>query len=184
MCPSNSAAGRVQIPVGYTTYNAATNKYYKPFNESKTWEGAQLQCNSDGATLIESRTKAEHEVLRWMYGKLSSSWNLHLAHAYFVQPGRLENNEFWTGLVNPGNTKCTSDSQCLNATVDWISDGAPYDHTLYPNHTLIFSKGETCARYRDLDGIKGKGCRCSNCQLFFACEFSCNSISKNIFETE
>ena len=68
MCPSNSAAGRVQIPMGYT-YNAATTKYYKPFKESKTWEGAQLQCNSDGATLIESRTKAEHEVLRWMYGE-------------------------------------------------------------------------------------------------------------------
>ena len=72
MCHSNSAAGRVQIPVGYT-YNSATKKYYKPFKESKNWEGAQSQCNSDGATLIESRTKAEHEVLRWMYGKLSNS---------------------------------------------------------------------------------------------------------------
>ena len=69
MCPSTSAAGEVQIPVGYM-YNAASKKYYKPYKENKDWEGAQLQCSSDGATLIESRTHAEHEALRWMYGEL------------------------------------------------------------------------------------------------------------------
>ena len=51
-------------------YNAASKKYYKPYKENKDWEGAQLQCSSDGATLIESRTHAEHEALRWMYGEL------------------------------------------------------------------------------------------------------------------
>ena len=68
LCPTNSAAGKVQIPVGYT-YDAATKKYYKPYKELQDWKGAQLHCNSDGATLIESRTRAEHEVLRWMYGE-------------------------------------------------------------------------------------------------------------------
>ena len=70
MCPSNSAAGKVQIPAGYI-YRAATKKYYKPYKEYLDWKGAQLQCNSDGATLIESRTHAEHEALKWIYGRLS-----------------------------------------------------------------------------------------------------------------
>ena len=68
-CPRNSAAGKeIGPPVGYT-YNAATDKYYKPYKVLKDWGDSQMHCSSDGATLIESRTHAGHEALNFMYSK-------------------------------------------------------------------------------------------------------------------
>ena len=180
MCPSNSPAGEVQIPVGYT-YHAATNKYYKPYKGLQDWEGAQLKCSSDGATLIESRTSAEHEKLRWMFGELENVRRLYSVLTFISTDHHLESNDFWTGLVNPNKMFCIREATCLNI-VHWVSDGIPYDTEVYPGHKLFFNNGYFCARYQDyIDyqtgnfGIDDKDC---SAKYYFACEFSCNLNGK------
>ena len=44
--------------------------YYKAvLNPKETWEDASDACTSEGATLIEHRNAAEHQVLEEMFGK-------------------------------------------------------------------------------------------------------------------
>ena len=96
----------------------------------------------------------------------------------------MENNDFWTGLVNPDKVGCYSEAQCLNK-VFWISDGAPYDTEVYPDHKLNFNSFQYfCAPYSSSInnqqgnfGIDDKAC---HHKYYFACEFSCDLKSENI----
>ena len=50
-------------------YNSVTGKSYKSVNESHSFPAANATCATDGATLIEHRNAAEHQVLKEMFGK-------------------------------------------------------------------------------------------------------------------
>ena len=57
-----------ESPANYT-YNSITYKHYRPVNQKEKFADAQADCTKDGATLIEYRTAAEHQVLDDMFGK-------------------------------------------------------------------------------------------------------------------
>ena len=61
-----------ELPRDYV-YNSVTDKSYKAVNETRGRNQAQDLCDQDGATLIEHRTVAEHEVLDEMFGKCTSN---------------------------------------------------------------------------------------------------------------
>ena len=51
------------------TYNNVTEKYYKIVKNQQFWEDASDDCTTEGATLIEHRNEAEHQVLKEMFSK-------------------------------------------------------------------------------------------------------------------
>ena len=60
------------------TYNNVTEKYYKVVTNQEFWNDASDACTTEGATLIEHRNVAEHQVLEQMFGKQASK------HGYTV----------------------------------------------------------------------------------------------------
>ena len=62
-CPNSSAQSKP--PDGYV-FVSQTGKYYRPYQTRKKFLEALEVCQADGATLIEFRTPAEHEVLDHM----------------------------------------------------------------------------------------------------------------------
>ena len=101
-----------------------------------------------------------------------------------ISTGLVEDNDFWTGLINPDRVGCYSEAQCLNK-VFWISDGAPYDTEVYPDHKLNFNSLQYfCALYSSSInnqqgnlGIDDKPCHLKH---YFACEYSCDVKSERI----
>ena len=66
---SSECTTKCNSPSDYT-YNNVTGIYYKAvLNPKETWEDASDACTSEGATLIEHRKAAEHQVLEEMFGK-------------------------------------------------------------------------------------------------------------------
>lgn len=67
-CSTNSVAAGSIPPPGYI-YHPPTDKYYLPGYVKKNWHDSQLQCSTDGATLMEFKTAAEHDALQVMQSK-------------------------------------------------------------------------------------------------------------------
>ena len=66
---SNSATNNCNSPSDYT-YNNVTGIYYKAVKKPKEfWGDASNACSTEGATLIEHRKAAEHQVLKEMFSK-------------------------------------------------------------------------------------------------------------------
>ena len=51
------------------TYNNVTEKYYKIVKNEQFWDDASDDCTTEGATLIEHRNEAQHQVLEEMFSK-------------------------------------------------------------------------------------------------------------------
>ena len=55
-------------PPNYT-YNIVMDISYKAVNQLETWDDASAACATEGATLIEYYTVADHQVLIDMFSK-------------------------------------------------------------------------------------------------------------------
>ena len=61
----SDSSSQSKAPDGYV-FVGPTGKYYRPYKTRKKFLEALEVCQADGATLIEFRTPAEHEVLDHM----------------------------------------------------------------------------------------------------------------------